>query len=81
MRLPVTIRRESRPGHFLHTGEHCTATGWWAPLNLGGPRFITEGSLMPAIDGQRVLWESRWEEACAATCPAHGSCRRGVQRH
>ena len=81
MRLPVTIRQGRRPEQLLHTGEHCTETGWWTPLKLGGTRFITEGSLMPAFDGQPVLWESIGEEACAATCPAHGSCRRGAQGH
>ena len=81
MQLPVAIRRGSSPGLLLRTGEHCTETGWWTPLERGGPRFVTQGSLMPALEGQPVLWESSEEPACAATCPARGRCKRAARAH
>lgn len=76
MELPLTIRRGSSPGQHLRTGEHCTETGWWTPLEGGGPRFVTQGSLMPSFEGQPVLWGSGEEADCAATCSARGSCRK-----
>lgn len=80
MQLPVTIRRGTSPGQHLRTGEHCTETGWWTPLERGDPRFVTEGSLMPSFEGQPVLWGPRAETDCAATCPT-GECRRQAAGH
>lgn len=67
--------RRISPGHLLRTGDHCTETGWWTPLERGGPRFVTQGSLMPSLEGQPVLWGSREETSRAASCPARCTTR------
>lgn len=44
------------------TGEHCPMSGWWHPVQpdkLGTPeppRFVGEGSVMPAIRGISTIW-------------------------
>ncbi|KRE71630.1 hypothetical protein [Arthrobacter sp. Soil762] len=39
------------------TGEHCPVNGWWAPLEgEGDARFITEGTIMPSVNGAPGLW-------------------------
>ncbi|MET3923712.1 hypothetical protein ABIB26_004679 [Arthrobacter sp. UYEF20] len=39
------------------TGEHCPATGWWAPAgNDAGAQFLSEGSLMPPDNGEIAFW-------------------------
>lgn len=39
------------------TGEHCPANGWWAPVDGEGDAcFITEGSIMPSVNGAPGLW-------------------------
>lgn len=81
MQLPLTIRRAGSPGLLLRTGEHCTETGWWTPQERGGPRFVTQGSLMPSVEGHPVLWGSSEESACAATCPARGRCQGTARAH
>ncbi|MEW9871378.1 hypothetical protein [Arthrobacter sp. HS15c] len=81
MQLPLTIRRASSAGLLLRTGEHCTETGWWTPQEGGGPRYVTQGSLMPSVEGQAVLWGSGEQADCAATCTARGRCRRAAPAH
>lgn len=40
------------------TGDHCPASGWWAPLNdEENPHFITEGSIMPSVNGIAMSWK------------------------
>lgn len=40
------------------TGEHCPASGWWAPLNRETEAtFITEGSIMPTDGGNPATWQ------------------------
>jgi hypothetical protein len=40
------------------TGEHCPANGWWAPLNdETDAHFITEGSVMPSVNGNPATWK------------------------
>lgn len=50
-------RRTSGCDLTVGTGHHCPVTGWWEP---GGDaarrRFISEGSLMPALNGSSVSW-------------------------
>lgn len=72
MQLPVTIHTR----RLLRTGDHCTETGWWSPLEGGGPRFVTQGSLMPSVEGQPALWGPRNEAHSGTSCPASG-CLRG----
>ncbi len=39
------------------TGDHCPASGWWAPLHHEtDAHFITEGSIMPSINGMPSSW-------------------------
>ena len=76
MQLPLTIRRGSSPGLLLRTGEHCTETGWWTPLERGGRRFVTRGGLMPAFEGQPILWESRRKRTVPRPVPRVG-CASG----
>ena len=39
------------------TGEHCPMNGWWASTGRENDRrFIAEGSLMPANNGQPITW-------------------------
>jgi hypothetical protein len=76
MQIPVTIRKGSSPGRLLRTGDHCTETGWWSPLERGAPRFLKQGSLMPSVEGEPALWGPRDEAHCSASCPSH-TCPRG----
>ena len=47
------LRHEA--GESLLTGEHCPSSGWWAAeVELQAVQFISEGSLMPAIQGAAV---------------------------
>lgn len=40
------------------TGHHCPETGWWEPAEKTGEAlFISEGELMPAINGLPVVWK------------------------
>ncbi len=52
---PVSVERPA-----VRTGEHCPESGWWQPSPASGqaepPRFIGEGSVMPASGGAPVLW-------------------------
>lgn len=53
-----TVRSDVTPlAYHPLTGDHCPSTGWWAPLSQnGGPLYIAEGSVMPAVDGTSSLW-------------------------
>lgn len=43
--------------YMPRTGEHCPVTGWWAPLeDESHPQFVTEGSLMPSVNGMSGTW-------------------------
>jgi hypothetical protein len=38
-------------------GEHCPATGWWIPQGTNESwQYLSEGNLMPAINGQPTMW-------------------------
>jgi hypothetical protein len=49
-------------GRAARTGEHCPETGWWSPAQAkpeGGrqpARFISQGSVMPALGSTAVSW-------------------------
>lgn len=51
------MTNSARTNHGHRTGEHCPVTGWWV-RNSGPaePRFLIEGSLMPAADGEAASW-------------------------
>ena len=52
--LPRSIRRNAAAAS---TGEHCPATGWWIPQGSTEPRrYLSEGSLMPALNGKPTAW-------------------------
>lgn len=50
----------------VRTGEHCPESGWWYPtqpqpsdapsMPISTARFISEGSLMPALGGKATRW-------------------------
>ncbi|MDT0197477.1 hypothetical protein Q9R30_19220 [Arthrobacter sp. AB6] len=79
------MKKRTHPQHTTgmpqspRTGEHCPVNGWWAPFNdEKNTHFITEGSLMPSINGSAVVWKLivrrlRWEEQG----PAHDLPPRG----
>ena len=49
----VSVPANARPG----TGEHCPASGWWAPLNRSSAaHFLPEESIMPAGGRTAVVW-------------------------
>lgn len=49
--------RHSFPG-IVRTGAHCPVAGFWRPQGRADAKqvFVSEGSLMPAIDGRPVVW-------------------------
>jgi len=49
-------RRQPTRRSTLKTGEHCQQSGWWASDGDTSPRFISEGSVMPAVAGQPARW-------------------------
>jgi hypothetical protein len=49
-------RRQPARRTTLTTGEHCHQSGWWAYDDDATPRFIAEGSVMPAIGGRPTRW-------------------------
>ena len=66
--LPRSIHRTASAA--ASTGEHCPATGWWIPRGSTEPgRYLSEGSVMPALNGEPTVWH------CAATdkMPAQSS--------
>ena len=39
------------------TGEHCPVSGWWAADGADGDGFyIAEGSIMPTVKSETVIW-------------------------
>jgi hypothetical protein len=41
----------------FRTGDHCPASGWWvSEVDPDSPRFVAEGSVMPARHGLAVTW-------------------------
>lgn len=38
------------------TGHHCPQAGWWLADEDLNPRFISEGDVMPAINGRPSHW-------------------------
>lgn len=38
------------------TGYHCPQAGWWLASEGLRPRFISEGEVMPAINGRSTHW-------------------------
>lgn len=50
----------------VRTGEHCPESGWWyaaqrdtaetPSVATSAARFISEGSVMPAVGGRAALW-------------------------
>jgi hypothetical protein len=60
-RRPLRITRKSRRAR---TGEHFPVIGWWVPVNRNGDKcFVPEGSIMPAGQGERVIWALAASEA------------------
>ncbi|MEV7662031.1 hypothetical protein [Paenarthrobacter sp. NPDC089316] len=48
--------------HFetASTGHHCPKTGWWSlRWHEEAATFITEGQIMPAVDGVPTVWVLR----------------------
>lgn len=58
----LTIRYAWPESLTVRTGEHCPETGWWHPLSSekagtpAPPRFVGEGSVMPAVGGTAIIW-------------------------
>lgn len=54
-RSPLPIHQAAAAS--ISTGEHCPATGWWIPEGTTEPwRHLSEGSVMPALNGQPTAW-------------------------
>jgi hypothetical protein len=52
---PRSIHRPAAAA--TRTGEHCPATGWWIPQGSTEPgRYLSEGSVMPALNGEPTAW-------------------------
>lgn len=64
------------PELLLRTGDHCPATGWWTTVERDASRFLTEGSLLPSVQGQAAVWERSTDDACSARC-ASCPCAKG----
>jgi hypothetical protein len=63
--------KRRRPSHQVptgteavaaRTGEHCPESGWWFPRGHhlaeahSASVFVSEGSIMPPLDGSPTLW-------------------------
>lgn len=60
------------------TGDHCPASGWWAPLSdEERPLFITEGNIMPSVNGTPMIWKPAARQPERATSPSHDFPPRG----
>lgn len=58
IRLEHTRISESGRAQSARTGDHCPASGWWAPLDdEADAQFITEGSIMPSNNGFPGSWK------------------------
>ncbi|MFE5837626.1 hypothetical protein [Arthrobacter sp. NPDC056493] len=69
---PTAIAASVLAAVAVRTGEHCPQTGWWYPLQSASvgagpaeptsaatgpaPRFVGQGSVMPAVGGSPSLW-------------------------
>ena len=51
---------DSRPTYDARvaslTGHHCPQTGWWLADEDLDQRFISEGDVMPAVNGRPTHW-------------------------
>ena len=57
MKRRSPLPRSIHPIAATSTGEHCPATGWWIPQGSTEPwRYLSEGSVMPALNGQPTAW-------------------------
>ncbi|BCW44686.1 hypothetical protein [Arthrobacter sp. StoSoilB5] len=63
MKRRNTTSIASNPDSTVRTGEHCPQSGWWFTINAGlrshperKTQYITEGSLMPAVNGFPAKW-------------------------
>ncbi|MFC7847024.1 hypothetical protein ACFUTU_00955 [Arthrobacter sp. NPDC057388] len=62
MKRPSAFSTTAREPAAVRTGEHCPRTGWWYPLQaepaatVQAPRFVGQGSVMPAVDGSPSEW-------------------------
>jgi len=56
------LRASSRSA--VETGVHCPHAGWWIPESQPGPspRYIWQGSIMPAVNGRNVQWKLTKED-------------------
>lgn len=68
-----------RSAHSTRTGDHCPANGWWAPLNDDrNGHFITEGSIMPSVNGLPSSWKLVLGPPQRAQLPRHDIPPRGL---
>lgn len=86
MRLHTSYSRSSFEGHRksreARTGEHCLYDGVWVPVGRkNDARFIAEGSIMPASDGESVVWRlAPAAEVLPAQAPARPAAGASVER-
>lgn len=53
----TTHARRAVSSRQSRTGEHCPLNGWWAPAGREADRrYIAQGSILPADDGESVIW-------------------------
>lgn len=73
--LPHSVRRAAVSP--TSTGEHCPETGWWIPQGSTEPgRHLSEGTVMPALNGQPTLWLRAATEETPEQLPAQAPRRR-----
>jgi hypothetical protein len=76
--LQHTLLSGSGRAQTPRTGDHCPASGWWAPLNdEENPHFITEGSIMPSVNGTAMNWKLTVRQPRRAHTPSHDFPPRG----
>lgn len=78
-RLRHRLNRGKHSENHPRTGDHCPHTGWWSPT--GKPVdavLITEGSIMPASNGQTVLWTWVSMQPLKPLQPKHQHPERGM---
>ena len=56
-RLRHRLNRGKQSENHPRTGDHCPHTGWWSPTGKPAEAaLVTEGTIMPASNGQAVSW-------------------------
>lgn len=75
--MKAPLASDFRMAHSARTGDHCPTSGWWVALNEEGNRyFLTEGSIMPSINGAPGNWTLAMSENQQPKVTSHGTVPR-----